>query len=207
MFGSRKEDRNTPREEESQTAGLESPQHPQSSGEDVREIEERLRTLINTMTEFIVFKDGEGRWLEANDACVRLFQLEGRDYRGRSDLELAEIVPFYRDAFAVCSQTNEAAWQAGTLFRSIEEIPLPDGSVRMFQVVKVPVFHPDGRRKSMVVVGRDVTERKGVKEALLRAREELKGRVEECTAELARANAVLRQEFRERRRQDAGSAR
>ncbi len=206
MHGSPKEDRNGPAAAESQPPGIESPPRPPSSGDEVREIEERLRTLINTMAEFIVFKDGEGRWLEANDSCLRLFQLEGKDYRGRSDRELADLVPFHRDTFAVSSQTDEAAWKAGSLFRTSERIPLPDGSVRMFQVVKVPVFHPDGRRKSMVVVGRDVTERKGVKEALQRAREELKGRVEECTAELARANAVLRQEFRERRRQETGSA-
>lgn len=123
------------------------------------ESEERLRTLINTMPDIVCFKDGEGRWLEANDYDLQLFQLEGVDYRGKKDSELAAFSPFYRDAFLTCEDSDEQAWALARPSRGDEIIPRPDGTARVFDIVKIPTFHPDGRRKGLVVVGRDVTER------------------------------------------------
>ena len=54
------------------------------------ESEKRLKILINTVPDIICFKDGEGRWLIANDADLKLFQLEGVDYYGKKDSELAK---------------------------------------------------------------------------------------------------------------------
>lgn len=125
-----------------------------------KETEERLRTLINAMPDIVCFKDGEGRWLEANDADLRLFQLENVDYRGKTDAELAEFSPFYRDAFLACEATDEAAWRAGGVTRGDEVIPRPDAISRILDVIKAPTFHTDGRRKGLVVVGRDITGRR-----------------------------------------------
>ena len=49
--------------------------------ESLRESEEQLNTLIDAMPDFICFKDGDGRWLKVNNASIRIFQLEGIDYR------------------------------------------------------------------------------------------------------------------------------
>jgi PAS domain S-box-containing protein len=62
------------------------------------ESEERLRNLINATPDIICFKDGEGRWLTANEADLKLFELEDVDYVGKKDSELAEYSDFYRDA-------------------------------------------------------------------------------------------------------------
>lgn len=48
-----------------------------------KEDQKRLSTLINSMVDFVNFKDGEGRWIEANDFGLQLFQLENVDYRGK----------------------------------------------------------------------------------------------------------------------------
>ncbi len=125
-----------------------------------RESEERLRTLINAMPDIVCFKDGEGRWLEANEFDLNLFELTGVDYRGKKDSELAEYSNFYRDALLKCEDTDEAAWRAGKLSRLDEVIPRPNGAPMVFDIIKVPTFNSDGKRKGLIVVGRDVTDRK-----------------------------------------------
>lgn len=124
----------------------------------LRENEETLRTLINGMPDIVCFKDGEGRWIEANEFDLKLFELEGVDYRGKKDSELAEYSDFYHDAFLTCEATDEACWIKGTISRGKEVIPRPDGSEKVFDVIKLPMFNEDGSRKGLLVVGRDITE-------------------------------------------------
>ena len=95
-----------------------------------------------------------------------MFQLEGRDYRGKKDSELAEFNGFHRDALLACERSDQQAWASGQLSRCDEIIPQPDGSTRILDVIKVPTFYPDGRRKGLIVVGRDITERRQAEEAL-----------------------------------------
>jgi len=132
----------------------------------LRESEDRLRTLINAMPDIVCFKDGQGRWVEANEFDLRLFQLEHVDYRGKKDAELAAYSDFYREAFLTCADLDEVAWRAGCTVRGDETIPRPDGPPRVFDILKVPTFNPDGTRRGLIVVGRDITERKRVEEEL-----------------------------------------
>ncbi|HEX3051132.1 MAG TPA: PAS domain S-box protein [Aggregatilineaceae bacterium] len=122
--------------------------------------EEWLRTLINATPDIICVKDGVGRWLVANDADLKVFQLEHVNYVDKTDAELAAYTPFYRDAFLGCMDTDEIAWNAGGPTQSEEEIPHPDGTYRVFDIIKVPLFNEDGSRKGLVVIGRDITARK-----------------------------------------------
>ncbi|MFO1421904.1 MAG: EAL domain-containing protein [Candidatus Competibacteraceae bacterium] len=133
--------------------------------------EAQLRTLIDAMPDVVCFKDGAGRWVEANAFAVRLFGLEGVAYRGKTDAELTEYSPSCREAFQRCEETDELAWQRGESSRSDERIPQPDGTDHIFDVIKIPRFDDQGRRRSLVVVGRDVTERHRA-EAALRASEQ-----------------------------------
>ncbi|MFH1985083.1 MAG: response regulator [Pseudomonadota bacterium] len=172
--------------------------------EALKERREQLRTLINAMPDLVIFKDGEGRYLETNEFNLRFFGLEDIDYRGMTDSELAEFTSFYRDALKGCEETDKAAWQARTISRNDEVIPRPDGSQRIFDTIKVPTFHPDGRRKGLVVVGRDITERKQAEEALRTAHAGLERRVGERTAELRAANEQLAGQIEERKRIEEG---
>ena len=73
----------------------------------LRESEEQLQTLINAMPDFVCFKDGDGRWLNVNDASIRLFQLEGMDYRGKKDSELAELSSLLRNTLELLHNNQE----------------------------------------------------------------------------------------------------
>lgn len=134
----------------------------------IHETTQRLRTLINATPDIICFKDGQGRWLEANDADLALFGLTEVDYHGKTDSELAAYtLPIYREAFLTCEATDERAWQSHGFSRGEETIPLPDGGAKTYDVIKVPTFAANGERKGLVVLGRDITERKDVEQQLL----------------------------------------
>lgn len=130
----------------------------------LRESEEQLQTLTDAMPDFVCFKDGDGRWLKVNNASTRIFQLEGIDYLGKKDSELAELNIHLQDTFLICKESDARAWEEGSLVSGEEMISHPDGSVRVYDVTKVPVFHPNGERKGLIVLGHDITERRHAQE-------------------------------------------
>ena len=158
-----------------------------------------LRTLINATPDLVCFKDGSGRWIEANEADLAVFHLDGIDYRGRTDRELAEMtLPIFREALNACEASDEAAWAEGTRRRGEERIPTMDGEERIFDVVKVPIFTSMGERWGLVVLGRDITERKAYDAAMQVHQDQLANDVASRTTELAAANRKLQKEARER---------
>ncbi|MDZ8055411.1 MAG: PAS domain S-box protein [Aulosira sp. ZfuVER01] len=138
----------------------------QQAQKSFQESEERLRTLINATPDIICLKDSEGKWLESNQANLEFLEIHGVDYKGKTDSELAQFSDFYHDTLLNCDQTDEQAWQQGSVNRVEEVVPRPDGTVSIVDMIKVPVFHPDGRRKALVVLGRDVSDRKLTQVAL-----------------------------------------
>ncbi|RFU68983.1 PAS domain-containing sensor histidine kinase [Peribacillus saganii] len=125
----------------------------------LKEEERRLHTLINSMVDFVNFKDGEGRWIEANEFGLKLFQLENIDYKGKKDSELANYSGFFKEALSFCEVSDEETWQNKTISRCEENVPLPNGDIKTFDTIKVPLFHQNGSRKGLVVIGRDISER------------------------------------------------
>ncbi len=133
-----------------------------------------LTTLINATPDIICFKDGEGRWLIANEADLELFDLKGVDYFGKTDAELAEHThPVFKDAFLRCMQSDEKAWQTKNISIMEEPIRKPDGQTIVLETIKVPVFDEKGNRTGLVVLGRDVTRRKNVENALIKSEEKM----------------------------------
>lgn len=136
--------------------------------------EQQLSTLINTTTDIICFKDGEGRWLQANSADLELFKLTGVDYYNKKDSELAAFTdPLYRQAFLTCEDSDEKTWQAGKLSICDEIIPTVEGEERIFSVAKTPVFNTDGSRKGLVVFAKDITEHKRIEDEVRESRQQL----------------------------------
>jgi len=126
----------------------------------LKESEEKLKILINATPDIICFKDAEGRWLQANDGILKVYELENVDYVGKTDKELSSFTAsIYKDGFRQCSDTDEQAWLSGQLSRVEEIIPDRNGNEHIYDVIKVPVYNADSSRKGMVVFGRDITYR------------------------------------------------
>lgn len=133
--------------------------------------EKELDTLINTMPDIVCFKDGKGKWLVANQYILDLYEINQIDYRGKTDLEIAEYSIFYKEAFVNCVLSDEKAWEKATTSREEEWIPKPDGNTLLFDIIKVPMFNTDGSRKGLIVIGRNITEKKKAEKLLFESEE------------------------------------
>jgi PAS domain S-box-containing protein len=131
------------------------------------EAEGLLVSLINATPDIICFKDEAGRWLKANKSILELYGLAGVEYQHKTEPELAEFTaPIYREAFSNCQNSDGLAWENGKLTRMEEVIPDVESNEHVYDVIKVPLFHPDRTPKGLVVFGRDITDRKNVENQL-----------------------------------------
>lgn len=129
-----------------------------------------MLTLINAFPDIVCFKDGEGRWLEANKAARDYFQVEA-GFQGKQGGG-HEVGLFTGEA------SDEAVWKTGAIHKREENIIAADRSERLFEVTRVPLFHQDGRRKGLLIVARDLSERQKTE-----AQQRLATRVFETTGE------------------------
>ncbi len=117
-----------------------------------------FEALLDRTPDRIVFKDPEGRWIHANHAALASFGLSESDYRGLSLEEIAQRAPAFRQYLFERHADDEQAWMLREPHRSQVAMTLSDGTVRHFDVIRSPIFHPNGDRKLMAVVARDVTD-------------------------------------------------
>ena len=137
----------------------------------LKESEESLRILINSTPDVILFKDGSGKWLEANNSMLEVFEVDSKNYKGKDDTELSQKSEFFKDALIICGETDETAWKNKRATRSEEHIPRRDGTFQIFDIIKVPLFHKNGARKGLIIFGRNITDYKKASEELIKAKE------------------------------------
>jgi PAS domain S-box-containing protein len=127
----------------------------------------QFNTLINGSDDMIFLKDGEGRWLIANEKGINIFHLKNIDFIGKTDRELAEILPFFKEEFIDCANTDEQAWLEEKSKRFVKTFDVQIGKKRIFDIIKTPIFDNKGNRKYLIVIGRDITEYKELEEQLI----------------------------------------
>lgn len=158
-------------------------------------IEEQLRTLITVVPDIICFKDSEGRWLVANQSMIKLLQLGDIDYIGKKDSELAQLIPHFSESLYFCQSTDFTAWQTGQPITLEEKFPQSDGTNKFLEVIKAPIFYPDGKRKGLVIIGRDITERNKTQNALLESIQQFKTLAENAPYVISRVNQNLQYNY------------
>lgn len=120
---------------------------------------EELKTLINSLPDFVYLKDSEGRWVEANDAALKLFSLSEQDFKGKRDKELMPEKIFYRCQFLFSEHHEKVIYKNKKPIRGEETFfDKNDKFPKIFDIIKAPLFHQTGSPKGIVVIGRDITE-------------------------------------------------
>ena len=128
--------------------------------------ESYLSTLLESLPVALFFKDTDGRWRTANRAGLALFDLEGKDWRGKTDLEIAAENPFFREALENCHEQDRKVRERNQELRSLERVPRPDGTSVPFETIRIPIRNPDGSPLGLLVSGYDLTERLRHEESL-----------------------------------------
>jgi two-component system cell cycle sensor histidine kinase/response regulator CckA len=139
----------------------------------VVETERRLRTLIEATMDIIFLKDGEGRWQMINHAARKAYSLGNIDYQGKTETELGQLVPGRKADFEFFTDSDLHIWINQRASRAEEYLADDDGRVRCYDMIKVPLYNKDGSRQGLVVMGRDITDRKRTEEDLFKSRETL----------------------------------
>lgn len=162
-----------------------------SSVENLRESEERYRSLFENSMDGVLLTSPDGRVFAANPAACRMFgrtseEICGIGRDGLLDTAASRIVAF----------SDQNGGVAGT---QSELIGLrKDGSRFPLEVGWAPFKNRTGEERVCAVV-RDATPRKEAEEAREKARDELECRVAARTSELTRTNRQLKREIEERR--------
>ena len=157
-------------------------QRTRNDAERLRNNEVRLRTLINTMPNIVCLKDGSGRWTEANTQLLNMLGLGNTDYRGSTSQALAASGNFDKSALEILEGSDETVWQTGERLHDELIIRDDNGSERVFDIAKVPLFDADGGRLALVMVGHDITKRVLAEKELRSAERKFRGLVEQSLA-------------------------
>jgi PAS domain S-box-containing protein len=161
----------------------------------LQEKEYWFNRLVEIIPDPIFLKDGEGQYLIINRQGLKLFDLSDTNYFGKTDAELAELNPFYHDSLLYCAATDEIAWSKKELSRTEELIPQADGSQIIFDVVRVPLFTKSGDRKGLVVIARDISDRKQAEIILERTVNELNYHIKNSPLATIRWDREFRVEY------------
>jgi PAS domain S-box-containing protein len=126
----------------------------------------QLLTFFDVSPDVIIFKDGEGRWIKANETALRVFGVRDSIYQGKKSTELVPTNNIDK-SLLIYEDTDSQAWSIGSAIRVEQSILDSNGEILVFDILKVPSYHEDGRRKGLLVVGRNISEQKNIQNQLV----------------------------------------
>lgn len=129
----------------------------ESLRQQLTDTESRLYSIIDSIDDFVLVKDGEGRWKTMNTFGQGLYGWHNYEYLGKTDYELAEEYPDLKYHLYECLTSDIQAWEMGIPTRSEEHVVI-NNRMQYFDVVKTPVYDDHGNRKELIIVGRNITE-------------------------------------------------
>jgi PAS domain S-box-containing protein len=116
--------------------------------------EAKLQTLIHAIPDLVWLKDPNGVYLGCNRAFERFFGAPEADIIGKTDHDFVtqQEADFFR-------QKDREAVAAGATRANEEWITLIEtGQPVLLEVLKTPIYEPDGTLVGVLGIGRDVTE-------------------------------------------------
>ncbi|AHG93420.1 PAS sensor protein (plasmid) [Gemmatirosa kalamazoonensis] len=128
-----------------------------ASRDALREQQEFLRQVIDTIPNLVFAKHRDGRFTLVNKATADAYGVTPEELLGKTDADVnadaAEVEHFRRDDLAVMDSLTER-------FIAEEPVTDPSGRTRWLQTVKRPIVSADGRADQLLGVSTDITQRK-----------------------------------------------
>ncbi|MCK5538003.1 MAG: PAS domain S-box protein, partial [Bacteroidales bacterium] len=128
----------------------------------LEENERKLRSLINSMPEYVLFKNEEGTIEIANNAiCEFLGIKDASSLIGKKYHELESILPVHMKKYLSKEIKNdEKVWNGRSIARYEGLVRNSKGEFFALDITKVPLYGHDRGRIGMVMISHDVTDRK-----------------------------------------------
>ncbi|MBF0707861.1 PAS domain S-box protein [Alkalihalobacillus hwajinpoensis] len=131
----------------------------------------QLRSLIDSIPEFIIFKDKHGSILEMNAYAKLIFGIEEGKYKGKTCEELYCSNIDAQHLLRNNAKTDRIAWEQETKVEYEYELELASGEIGTFEIIKAPTYNADGDRKYLIAIGRDISARREVEKELVETQE------------------------------------
>ncbi len=158
------------------------------------EILHEMNTVLENAVEGISRLDAQGRYVSVNKAYASITGYQPEEMIG---MEWQKTV--HPDDLEKMLDVQKTLLKEGKV--KVEAKGLrKDGSVFYKELTLISNMDRNGQFKGHYCFMKDITERKDAEEALRKAYDELELRVEERTAELSKANAILKEQIAERKR-------
>lgn len=152
----------------------------------LRESEQRYRTLAETAQDMIFLLDRQGRILYVNRFTARLLARHPEQIIGRKPSLFLE-----RQSNRELGEYLEQAFHAGGVITFEAPLNLPGGKVWL-EIRLVALPNVEGEPYAVLGIARDITGRRTMEEKLRQSQQDLEQRVLERTAALEAAEAQLR---------------
>lgn len=121
---------------------------------------EPIISLFKAIPDAIFVEDCNGRWQSINNAANTVLKLHNIDGVEDFDVQFSTTCSRRCDMYEQCLADNKVEWQVGNL-RVLEEQHIDTtGNCRDYEIHKIPIFHKDGKRKKVVIIWREVTDKK-----------------------------------------------
>jgi PAS domain S-box-containing protein len=140
----------------------------------------QLQTLIHAIPDMVVFKDVAGRHVIVNKAVEEVTGHSKDEILGKTIEDLLPPGPA-----AACRKSDEEAMQRSVPTCARERIVREDGKETYFDMVKAPMIDPEGNVIGLVAIGRDITERHKMEEALRRSEANYRALLEQASDGIA----------------------
>ncbi|MBM7870781.1 PAS domain S-box-containing protein [Clostridium pascui] len=148
-------------------------QKREQSENTLKEIKNAEEIILSSIPDSVCYIDASGRWIYANDIAEKSLEL-GNNYRGKTNKELGEVNSFLKDTYNYFDQCHNRAWKSRSILREEDSIPQRDGSVKIFDTVKVPFFNKDKSGNGILIIARDITTQKEAELRLKQSEERYK---------------------------------
>ena len=120
-----------------------------------------LKTLLDTTSDIIIFKDRHSRFLAASKVIADILKHRQEELVGKTDFDLFPV-----DQAQVFWDEEQTLMASASPLVTEHDLTMPDGSRRWFEVTKKPVLDASGSVIGLLSSEHDVTERKLMEQQL-----------------------------------------
>ena len=118
----------------------------------------RMDALLSSIPDVVIMKDADNHWMFVNQTGMALFDLHDNGWHGLKGREVARHYGLSGEVFERAGEDDEAAWSAQSPTLVVRRGLGRDGQLNELEVRRVPIFTPEGARKAMVLIARNVTQ-------------------------------------------------